>query len=134
MTTQPFPIPSVGCDPAHNLEVEDDLSTATPPAGLRNPDDDHKFVSETIRFYFPPADRIHSNCITPDEVHTQWLRIISSTFGNDAKIINNLNKPVLHVETKTSPRPKVTHIVISSSFIRSLSAQTHQAIKRSRTK
>ena len=100
MTTQSFPISSVGCDPTCDLEVEDDLSTATPPADLRNPDSDHEFVSKTIRFYFPPCDRTRIDYIAPDEVHTQWLRMIASTFGNDVKIINNLSKPVLKVDNQ----------------------------------
>jgi hypothetical protein len=89
MTTQSFPISSVGCDPTRNSDVEDDLSTATPPVGYRNPDNDHDFVTKTIRFYFAPADRSRLDSIAPAEVHSKWLRIISSAFGSDVKVINN---------------------------------------------
>ena len=109
MAMQSFPISSVGCDPTRNPDVEDDLSTATPPAGLRKPDNDHEFVSKTIRFYFPPSDRTRIDHLTPDEVHTQWLRIVASTFGNDVKIINNLNKPVLKVETNINASKSTSH-------------------------
>ena len=78
MTTQSFPISSVGCDPTRNPDVEDDLSVATPPVGHRNPDSDHEFMSKTIRFYFAPADRTRIDSIAPSEVHLKWLRTISS--------------------------------------------------------
>jgi hypothetical protein len=101
MTTQSFPISSVGCDPTRNPDVEDELSTATPPVGYRNPDNDYEFVSKTIRFNFAPTDRTRIDSIDPASVHIQWLRIIASTFGNDVKVINNYNKPVSSVQTNT---------------------------------
>ena len=107
MTTQSFPISRVGCDPTRNPDVEDDLSIATPPIGYRNSDDDHDFVSKTIRFYFAPEDRTRLDSITPSEVHTQWLRIVSTTFGPDVKIINNNNKPVTNVDpNENAPKDK----------------------------
>jgi hypothetical protein len=74
MTTQSFSISTVGCDPTRNLDVEDDLSIATPPAGYRNNDDDHAFVSKTIRFNFAPVDHTRLDSIDPVDLHTQWLR------------------------------------------------------------
>jgi hypothetical protein len=98
MTTQFFSISSIGCDPTRISEVEDDLSTATPPMGYKNSDSDHAFVSKTIRFYFAPADRTRLDSIAPSEVHTKWLRIILTAFGAHVKIINNHNKPVISID------------------------------------
>ena len=109
MTTQSFPNSNVGCDPTGNPDAEDELSTATPPVGYRNSDGDHEFVSKTIRFYFPPTDRARIDCINPVEVHTQWLRLIASTFGNDVKIINNLNKQVFHVDPNAKAEKSNSH-------------------------
>ena len=109
MTTQSFPISSVGCDPTRNLDVEDDLSIATPPIGYRNSDGDHEFVSKTIRFYFAPEDRTRLDSITPSEIHSQWLRIISTTFGPNVKIINNNNKPVLKVDPNANASKETAH-------------------------
>ena len=133
MTMQSLPISSVGCDPTRNLETEDDLSTATPPAGHRNSEGDHEFVSETIHFYFAPADRTRIVSITPSEVPTQWLQIIaSSTFGNDVKIINN-QISLCFKWTLMQPRTKVLLMDINSPFIRSLSEHTHPVVKRLRS-
>ena len=109
MTMQSFPISSVGCDPTRNPDVEDDLSTATPPVGHRNQDSDHAFMSKTIRFYFAPADRTRLDSMTPSEVHIKWMRIISSTFGADVKIINNNNKPVLNIDMNATAAKGTSH-------------------------
>ncbi|KAI2512755.1 hypothetical protein MHU86_1543 [Fragilaria crotonensis] len=109
MTAQSFPISSVGCDPTRNLDVEDDLSTATPPVGYRNSDSDHEMVSKTIRFNFAPVDCSRIDSIDPAEVHTQWLRIITSSFGNDVKIINNFNKPVSNISNYTTTAKRMSH-------------------------
>ena len=111
MTTQSFPISSVGCDPTRNPDVEDDFSTATPPVGYRNPDNDYEFVSKTIRFNFAPTDRTRIDSIDPASVHIQWLRIIASTFGNDVKVINNYNKPVssIQINTQTTKATSLKH-------------------------
>jgi hypothetical protein len=109
MTTQSFPIASVGCDPTRNFDVEDNLSTATTPVGYRNCNSDHEFVSKPIRFNFAPADRNRIDSINPVNVYTRWLRIIASTFGSDVKIINNNNKPVLHINTKATTNKSILH-------------------------
>jgi hypothetical protein len=109
MTTQSLPISNVSWVPTGNPDAEDDLSTATPPVGYRNSDGDHEFVSKTIRFYFPPTDRARIDCINPVDVHTQWLRLIASTFGNDVKIINNRNKQVLHVDLNAKAEKSNSH-------------------------
>jgi hypothetical protein len=90
MTTQSFPISSVGCDPTRDPDVKDDLSTATPPIGFCNSDGDCEFISETIRLYFVPADHTRIDCLAPTNAHTQW------------KNINNSNKPVLTLDTTTT--------------------------------
>jgi hypothetical protein len=133
MTTQSFPISSVGGDPTRNLETADDLSTATPPAGYRNADGDHEFVSKTIRFYFAPADRTRIDRITPSDVHTQWLRIIASTFGNDVKIINNRNKPVVQVDTNATSDKSTSHGHQFTLHQKSFGAHTHGSQKTSFT-
>ena len=106
---QSFPISSVGCDPTRNPDVEDDLSTATPPVGHRNQDSDHAFMSKTIPFYFAPADRTRLDSMTPSEVHIKWMRILSSTFGADVKIINNNNKPVLNIDMNATAAKGTSH-------------------------
>ena len=109
MTMQSFPISSVGCDPARTFEVEDDLSTSTPPSGHRNCEEDHEFVSKTIRFYFAPTDRTRLDSTSPADVHTKWLRMITSTFGTEVKIINNNNKQVLHIDTNSKAAKGTSH-------------------------
>ena len=109
MTAQSFPISSVGCDPTRNLDVEDDLSTVTPPIGHRNFEDDNEFVSKTIRFNFAPDDRTRIDSVDPAEVHTQWMRIVSSAFGSDIKIINNNNKPVLQISKNATSTKRSSH-------------------------
>ena len=47
---------------------------------------------------FSPVDRTRLDSIAPSEVHTKWLRIISTAFGADVKIINNHNKPVISID------------------------------------
>ncbi len=115
MTAQSFPISSVGRDPTRNLDVEDDLSTATPLVGYRNSDSDHEMVSKTIRFNFAPVDSSRIDSIDPADVHTQWLRIIASSFGNDVKIISNHNKPVSNISNHTMTANRLSH----ERFIRS---------------
>ena len=102
MTTQSFPISDVGCDPTRNPDMDDDLSIATPPIGYRNSNIDHEFVSKTVRFYFAPSDRTRLDSIAPADVHIQWMRCISSAFGDDVKIINNHNKPVLGIDASVT--------------------------------
>ena len=109
MTMQSFPISSVGCDPARTFEAEDDLSTSTPPSGHRNCEEDHEFVSKTIRFYFAPTDRTRLDSTSPADVHTKWLRMITSTFGTEVKIINNNNKQVLHIDTNSKAAKGTSH-------------------------
>ena len=102
MTTQSFPISDVGCDPTRNPDMDDDLSIATPPIGYRNSNIDHEFVSKTVRFYFAPSDRTRLDSIAPADIHIQWMRYISSAFGDDVKIINNHNKPVLGIDASVT--------------------------------
>jgi hypothetical protein len=54
-------------------------------------------------------DRTRIDSIDPVEVHTQWLCIIVSTFGSDVKIINNNNKPVIHVITNATKEKGMSH-------------------------
>ena len=96
---QSIPISSVGRDPALSPDMEDDMSTATPPIGYRISENDQEFISKTLRFYFPPTDRTRLDRIDPSVIHTQWMRIIQSSFGADVKIINNNNKPVINIDT-----------------------------------
>ncbi|KAI2499826.1 hypothetical protein MHU86_14643 [Fragilaria crotonensis] len=93
-----IPIPSVECDPTRKDNIEDDLSTATPPIGHRNSADDHEFVSKTIRFFFAPGDSTRIDRIDPTEVHTTWMRHVQSAFGDDVKIINNNNRQVQTID------------------------------------
>jgi hypothetical protein len=75
------------------MEVDADKvsSVATPTIS-------HSF-SKTIRFYSAPYDRRDINLTHPTEVHTQWIRLIQTAFGNDIKIINNSNRPVTNLDT-----------------------------------
>jgi hypothetical protein len=109
MTAQSFSISSVNRDPTRNPDLEDDLSTATPLVGYRNSDSDHEMVSKTIRFNFAPVDSSRIDSIDPAEVHTQWLRIIASSFGNDVKIISNYNKPVSNISNNTTTANRKLH-------------------------
>ena len=99
MTTHSVPFSSDGRDPTMDVDVEDTSSIATPTIGYRNSPEDHSSVSKTIRFYFAPYDRSDINRIHPTEVHSQWIRLIQTAFGDDIKIINNANRPVTNLDT-----------------------------------
>ena len=99
MTMQSVPISSVGRNPTTEIDTDDLSSVATPPIGYRTSSEDQEFVSKTIRFSFAPSDRSRINSIHPSEVHTQWIKLIHSAFGDDVKIISNSNRPVTNLDT-----------------------------------
>ena len=102
MTTQSVPISSNGRDLTMDIDNEDVSSVATPPIGYRNSSEDHAFVSKMIRFYFAPFDQSQINRVHPSDIHSQWIRIIQSAFGDDVKIINNANRPVKNLDTSVT--------------------------------
>jgi hypothetical protein len=99
MTTHSVPISSDGRDPTMEVDTDKTSSVATPTIGHRNLSKDQTFISKTIRFYFAPYDRSNINRTHPTEVHTQWIRLIGTAFGNEIKIINNSNRPVTNLDT-----------------------------------
>jgi hypothetical protein len=98
MTTQSLPISGVSCVPTHNPDMEDDMSTTTPPFGYQNSEKDKEFISKTIRLFFAPTDRTRVDSVDPSDIHIQWMRMISSTFGFEVKYINNNSKPVINID------------------------------------
>ncbi len=95
-------ISSVGRDPTTEIDTDDASSVATPPIGYRNSPEDHAFISKTIRLHFAPSDQSRIDRTHPSEIHTEWIRIIKTAFGDDVKIINNANRPVTNLNTSTS--------------------------------
>ena len=113
MTIQSVPISCVGCDPTRHEAMEDNLSTSTPPISHRYVDDDHEFVSKTIRFVFAPADYTRIDSTDPSDIHTQWIKSIQSAFGDNIKFLNNHNRLVTNIDTAANTHKAYSH---SSQF------------------
>jgi hypothetical protein len=109
MTTQSVPISSDGHDPTMDIDNEDASSVATPPIGYRNSPEDLAFVAKTIRFYFAPFDSSQINRVHPSEIHSQWIRIVQAAFGDDVKIINNVNRPVKNLDTSATANRAIAY-------------------------
>jgi hypothetical protein len=93
--------------------MEDDLSTSTQPISHRYVDDDHEFVSKTIRFVFAPADYTRIDSTDPSDIHTQWIKSIQSAVGDDIKFFNNHNRLVTNIDTAANTHKANSH---SSQF------------------
>jgi hypothetical protein len=76
-------------------DTSDDISEATAPTTPNEQKTAFKIVKKTLKFRFDVSHIDDPTHAPPAAIHSEWMRTINETYGDDVRIIDNKNNRIL---------------------------------------